>query len=268
MMIFMAISIGHGKKTNKIIGGEMALTPVPYIVSLRDSNMAHKCGGAILDEYHIITAAHCVFYIDRSPKEINQIFFTVGTNIDIVVNQDELYQSSSAFIPMNFEPKSVPSAQYDIAIFKLMRPIKFNANVQPVDLPTQDVIENTRVVLSGWGSQSCSLYSSIFLKKVELTITTKSLCQFYQHVSFNDDSSGLFCTAHHLGACPSFGDSGGPLVDGNTIIGIVSSGLPQYIGSPSFNCKVFDYLRWIDQIRKFTPPKIGCGGGPNPLFRL
>ncbi|XP_044000985.1 chymotrypsin-1-like [Aphidius gifuensis] len=126
-----------------------------------------------------------------------------------------------------------------------MRPIKFNANVQPVDLPTQDVIENTRVVLSGWGSQSCSLYSSIFLKKVELTITTKSLCQFYQH-----------------------GDSGGPLVDGNTIIGIVSSGLPQYIGSPSFNCKVFDYLRWIDQIRKFTPPKIGCGGGPNPLFRL
>lgn len=85
-----------------------------------------------------------------------------------------------------------------------MRPIKFNANVQPVDLPTQDVIENTKAVLSGWGSQSCQLESSIFLKQVALTITTKTLCQLYQHTSFNGDSSGIFCTAHHLGACPSF----------------------------------------------------------------
>lgn len=121
MCFFLSLTVGHGKKTNKIIGGAMALTPVPYIVSLRDHEMIHRCGGAIIDEYHIITAAHCAFYVDKSPKNINQIFFTVGTNIDIVVDQDELYQSHSAFIPMNFQPRSTPSAQYDIAIFKVIK---------------------------------------------------------------------------------------------------------------------------------------------------
>ncbi|KAF7998028.1 hypothetical protein HCN44_009426 [Aphidius gifuensis] len=247
----------------------MVLTPVPYIVALRDETMEYRCAGAILDEYHIITAAHCLFYPDHSLKSVNQIFFTVGTNINIVADPRELYQSRSAFIPMNYVPKTIPSAKYDIAIFKLMRPIEFNANTQPVDLPTEDVTENTRVILSGWGSEGCTAVMSFFLKKIELTVTNKTLCDFYQYMNYNGDSDGMFCAVHHLGACPSFGDSGGPLVDGNTLIGIVSSGMPQFSEGPSFNSKVYNHLSWIDRVRKFAPPRLGCGGGdPNPVFRM
>ncbi|XP_011504648.1 PREDICTED: trypsin-like [Ceratosolen solmsi marchali] len=54
----------YGRRT-KIIGGEDAeIMEFPYIVSIRYyKENQHFCGGSIISEWHILTAAHCLFYI-------------------------------------------------------------------------------------------------------------------------------------------------------------------------------------------------------------
>jgi secreted trypsin-like serine protease len=49
------------RRKQRIFGGtEAALGEFPWQVSLQTSMCSdHKCGGIILDEYHILTAANC-----------------------------------------------------------------------------------------------------------------------------------------------------------------------------------------------------------------
>ena len=46
--------------SNRVIGGSTADEhQFPWVTMLLE-NGNHKCGGSILDEYHILTAAHCL----------------------------------------------------------------------------------------------------------------------------------------------------------------------------------------------------------------
>ena len=45
----------------KIVGGEAAASPIPWQVSVRScaDGWCHFCGGTILDENTVLSAAHC-----------------------------------------------------------------------------------------------------------------------------------------------------------------------------------------------------------------
>lgn len=62
-----------------IIGGRDA-DPLefPYVVSLRNGSGVHICGGGIIGEQYILTAAHCVIHEDVS---FNDFPFTVVAGI-------------------------------------------------------------------------------------------------------------------------------------------------------------------------------------------
>lgn len=61
-----------------IIGGREAVPgQFPYMASLRIQNF-HICGGAIIDAYHILTAAHCVKAATNNVN-INDVTVVTGT---------------------------------------------------------------------------------------------------------------------------------------------------------------------------------------------
>ena len=50
---------GGGGRRSLILGGdELGGAPHPWMVSLQHRNR-HFCGGTLLDERHVLTAAHC-----------------------------------------------------------------------------------------------------------------------------------------------------------------------------------------------------------------
>ena len=44
---------------NRIVGGKNAPSPIPWQVSIGNADSGHWCGGTILDEETILSAAHC-----------------------------------------------------------------------------------------------------------------------------------------------------------------------------------------------------------------
>uniref|UniRef100_A0A6P7F633 Trypsin-like isoform X2 n=1 Tax=Diabrotica virgifera virgifera TaxID=50390 RepID=A0A6P7F633_DIAVI len=65
VFIFLAKNSPVGADNSlRIINGRKAnIEDHPWIVSLRDFNKVHRCGGSLLNEDTVVTAAHCLQYV-------------------------------------------------------------------------------------------------------------------------------------------------------------------------------------------------------------
>ncbi|XP_070150766.1 transmembrane protease serine 9-like [Polyergus mexicanus] len=238
----------------KITDGEDA-TPgeFPYQVSIRWGippviPLKHACGGSILNESYVLTAAHCVL-------KYGKLKVLAGKH-HISKNEDTQQEVAveKAFVYEDY-PGGV--APYDIAILKLKTPLIFNERVSAVFLPQQNEIRTGNAVLSGWGSISKNLRPVLpdALQKVTVPLLDNLSClnKFPNNIIGKKpelyDSQICTDSVGEVSACS--GDSGGPLVqfENNTPIqiGIVSWGvLPCGVNHvPSVYTRVASYVDWI-----------------------
>ncbi|KAG0411027.1 hypothetical protein HPB47_011862 [Ixodes persulcatus] len=131
-----------------IVGGRKAKPDSwPWQVSLRlfdDPVYGHKCGGAILNEQWLVSAAHCF----RNWGEPSDWIVLAGKyfSIEEETTQQERYVDSIFVHPgyqMEVQPTLIENRKdHDIALLKLNAPLKLNAQVQPIcfnkmpELPT------------------------------------------------------------------------------------------------------------------------------------
>lgn len=59
-----------GSLKRRIIGGTNVTSPVPWMVSLRDSYGFHYCGGSLVADGWVLTAAHCVMAYDTTYDQV------------------------------------------------------------------------------------------------------------------------------------------------------------------------------------------------------
>ncbi|MDV6252044.1 serine protease [Vibrio sp. EA2] len=242
-----------------IIGGEPTmLNQLPFFARLvlyktGANEFANICGGSIVNDRYILTAAHCV------ESEV----FTDGWSTDdlrvLVKNptMDDVYVSEFKDVRrITIHPDYDASTLWinDLALLELSRPI--TDNVQSITLPQDfgDYSDEAVYQIFGLGQTSTTDTSGAnYLRWAEIEPLTDVECAALVS-GFNAQETlcaNGFEDREYTGICR--GDSGGPLtyVDSNgryQQIGIVSYGssICESPAIPSVFTEILNYTTWIE----------------------
>ncbi|MFN2431021.1 MAG: serine protease [Cryomorphaceae bacterium] len=248
-----------------IIGGSVIdISEAPYQVSIELENGVHDCGGMILSERWILTAAHCVFnsgLVITSPLLENLVVHAGSTN-QTLDNVGQRINVESIVVNPNYDPPStLTTIEHDIALLYLESPLEFNTNVQPrryadfCNTQLVDIASGEMASIAGWGRTAFSPPPIDNLNFAEIPIvSTAEANTIYDQVV---PGSGLAVTANNIAFYDSevqqgSGDSGGAFFiekDGNSLaVGVASWSLTQSDGTivPSIGTNVRVYSDWIE----------------------
>ncbi|XP_057343857.1 transmembrane protease serine 12-like [Manis pentadactyla] len=200
-------------KGPRITGGTVAQTGAwPWIVSLQIQSgkiSAHVCGGSLVKNKWILTAAHCTKDF-RDPLMWRAV---IGTNnIHEKHPNTKKIKVKTIIIHPDFEIESYVN---DIALFHLQRAVTYDDYIQPICLPFdvfQNLDPNTKCFVSGWGRTTEEGNVTNMLQEAEVHYISRNICNSEKSYG-NIIPSTSFCAGDEDGVFDTCrGDSGGPLM--------------------------------------------------------
>ncbi|XP_070297929.1 chymotrypsin B-like, partial [Salvelinus sp. IW2-2015] len=204
----------------RIVNGEEAVPHSwPWQVSLQQTSGFHFCGGSLINENWVVTAAHCnVATYHR--VIVGEHKRGSGNNAEDI----QILKPAKVFTHPKWNPSTINN---DISLIKLSTPAVLNTNVSPVCLAeTADVFApGMNCVTSGWGLlRYNAINTPNLLQQAALPLLSNEQCKEHWGSSISD----VMICAGGAGATSCMGDSGGPLVCEKdnvwTLVGIVSWG--------------------------------------------
>lgn len=281
---------------SRIVGGVTAVEGThPWLVRLvvcediAGSN-CFGCGGTIIDNKWILTAAHC---LDMDPTtatvqqpamiqviggEYDTTSFNMGSN-DFAIQYDTINgdnMNDIVFIHPDWDSGTANSD--DIALIKIASGLDIESANQGCStcyghacLPTGDVVDNDFCWVAGWGDTSSGGSSSTVLLEVGLNVFSHDYCLAntnYASLGTTIVDDKMFCAGtpdnddNNLvdgGKDSCQGDSGGTLVckdpSGNAVVfGVVSFGIQCAVeGLPGVYVDVFNYMSYINGVMAANP---------------
>jgi secreted trypsin-like serine protease len=234
----------------KIVGGQEARPyEFPWQVSVQSRGGSHYCGGSVINERWIVTAAHCM--VGESPSMVEVVVGEHDRSAFSTVRQT--HGAVSIFI---HESYSARTSENDISLIKTTDAITFSADIQPICAPdpANDYV-SYKSQCSGWGSiNSGGVCCPQVLRYVTLNVTTNAFCDaVYTTYTIYPD---MICATDNTGmnerdSCQ--GDSGGPLSTKSasgifSLIGIVSWGIGCASGYPGVYARVPYFTAWVTNI--------------------
>ncbi|XP_071512547.1 uncharacterized protein [Panulirus ornatus] len=241
----------HNSRQSRIIGGtETEEHHYPWMVSIQLVKNVGKipfCGGSIISDKFILTAAHCVDGLSEEQLEVR-----VGDH-DLTTNDVSREQSFPVHEIIQHPSYNHKTTDSDIALLKLAKPLYFTWRVNPICLTPHDLIYyKEEVIVMGWGKvKEGHKLGSPRLRHATLKVLPMGKCR-HNFKFFSDEITSNMLCAWRGTSDSCQGDSGGPLTwleerqKRYFLIGVTSwgigCGLPDY---PGVYTKVTHYLAWI-----------------------
>jgi len=260
-------NLGCGKsltRRGRIVGGDTAtFGQWPWQISLMrykegkfisHGTWEHKCGGVILSDKWVATAAHCV----------------LGENVTALqIRLGELHMRSQGEPARHLDKKILKvkmhsrfdnlTKEFDIVLLQIdVEGITFQPHILPICLPSSnDDLVGRLGWVTGWGKiQKERKLMSDKLRQVEVPIISNNLCErFFRESGQSQYIPRIFLCAGYMdgGRDTCEGDSGGPLVvpgDDNRwfLAGLTSWGIGcGESNSPGVYTRVSEFRRWISK---------------------
>nr|QHB21589.1 venom S1 protease with CUB domain 12 [Platymeris rhadamanthus] len=252
---------GWANKPNRRIlnGVDAGPNEFPWMAALLHKG-AQICGGSIITEYHVMTAAHCT---DRFlPEDV-----TVAVGINHLSKQERYRQIIQAASFINHDGYQLGYAsKRDIGLIVLDDKIIFNEKVGPVCLPVYEPsnVYNNDVIAIGWGMMTPEEMETLdteVLKKTKLKAINMKVCNMVYDNRYEMNPVTQLCLwAPRSGTC--FGDSGGPHVwldpDTNRYVQISLTSLGDWckFEKPTVSTAIHYYYPWIlEAIQRSNHPQ-------------
>ncbi|XP_068147631.1 transmembrane protease serine 9-like [Drosophila tropicalis] len=173
-------------------------------------NGNQTCGGALVSNTMVLTAAHCV-----AGRDITTMNIVLGTN-DLTDPERQTFDVNNIIIHQNFN-----FTAYDIAFLRLHREVELDDDVQLIKLAprNENYPEKTLAITSGFGGISIKEDRQRILKYAYIKVLGSRYCDGY--LSFIKDH--MICAGDLRGEQgPCKGDAGDPLIVGGVLIGVAS----------------------------------------------
>ncbi|KAG5334118.1 TRY7 protein, partial [Acromyrmex charruanus] len=222
-------------------GTPTIITKHPYQVSIHYKDKL-TCGGSIINERWILTAAHCVY----GEKTLSVFKVRVGSTYynkgGILIKDIASVICHKKYHPLTYD--------YDVALIKLSTPLTFGEYIKPILLafPLMNITTGTQAIVTGWGKTSTNGASSEVLRTVTISVTDQEKCRKV-YARNRLVTSNMICAGDNKGdTCQ--GDSGGALVGYNGLqIGIVSWGAQKCasVGFPGVYTRVPAIRQWVTE---------------------
>ncbi|XP_055331258.1 transmembrane protease serine 11D-like [Paramacrobiotus metropolitanus] len=266
--------IAPNLQPTRIVGGQEA-TPHswPWQVAFLTSSGSQFCGGSVISNRWVMTAAHCC--AGRSPS--NSKVLLGGHRYSNPEEGSKVHALRR--IVMHPTYGSRPATRYDFCLLELEEPAQFSRTIVPVCLPTAaDGAPGSKCYVTGWGNTgkrtalgfgeylrlieaadagklpkdvANMLRGTSVIHQVDVNISEQSYCNT-QYGGVIDDS--MVCAAAP-GKDTCQGDSGGPLVcdradgqPGFVLVGVTSWGRGcAQAGYPGVYGRTAHVLDWITE---------------------
>ena len=253
-------------ETPDIIGGREATPGAwPWQVGLinrmnENTFLGQFCGGTLIAEDWVLTAAHCVDGVE-------------GSLVDVLVGAHRLSDTGTrvaaaeAYVHPGYDPYYLDN---DLALLRLSVPVTQTPISLFRPISGTDEYDYMRATVIGWGQSSVDYWSGTpypdALREVSLPVVSHEQCAASYYSGITDN---MICAGYEpltKGAC--YGDSGGPLMvqksDGVwQQIGIVSFGpygcVTYYGAGYDVFTRVSRYTSWIDGCIA-DPDSLQCSG--------
>jgi secreted trypsin-like serine protease len=202
------------QENQQIVGGDRAsIADHPYVVYLTTADGFQFCGGTLVDDNKVVTAAHCT--AGKQP-----------TDIQVVAGREDKESTAGIVSPVKeiwVHPDftDVRSGN-DVSVLTLTERVPY----QPLDLPREDDADLYKAgqpgLILGWGRVAADGQPSRYLLKASVPVMTDPDCT-KAYPAYK--AQAMVCAGVPQGGVDSCqGDSGGPLIVDGKLAGITSWG--------------------------------------------